>query len=73
VDLRFRTRPEAVLVYPLDPRKHITVVDLRLGYRIFGTGLQFKVTNLFQNDYVNVQERVPGAPRSFSLTAYRGL
>jgi outer membrane receptor for ferrienterochelin and colicins len=73
VDLRFRSRPEAVLVYPLDPRKHIAVVDLRLGYRIFGTGLQFKVTNLFQNDYVNVQERVPGAPRSFSLTAYRGL
>jgi hypothetical protein len=29
--------------------------------------------NLFQNVYPDVQERVPGAPRSLSLTLYRSF
>ena len=62
-----------VLVYPLDPRKDIVVVDLRLGYRVLGTGLQLKVGNLFQHEYTDVQERTPGPPRSISLTAFRGF
>jgi outer membrane receptor for ferrienterochelin and colicins len=73
VDVRFRSRPERVLVDVLDPRTAITVVDLRLGYRLLGAAFQLKVGNLFQKFYVNVQERVPGPPRSFSLTAYHGL
>jgi outer membrane receptor protein involved in Fe transport len=73
LDVRFRSRPEEVLQYPNDPRASITVVDLRLGYRLLGTGLQLKVDNLFQAHYTNVQERIPGAPRSLSLTAYRGF
>ncbi len=73
IDVRYRSRPEEVLVYPLDPRKDIVVVDLRLGYRVLGTGLQLKVGNLFQHEYTNVQERTPGPPRSISLTAFRGF
>lgn len=73
VDVRYRSRPEQVLQYPFDPRKNVTIVDLRMAYRVFGTGVQFKVSNLFQNQYTNVQERVPGAPRNISLTAYRGF
>jgi outer membrane receptor for ferric coprogen and ferric-rhodotorulic acid len=49
------------------------VVDLRLAYRLLGTILQAKVSNLFQNVYPDVQERVPGAPRSLSLTLYRSF
>jgi len=71
IDLRWRSRVEEVLAYPLDPRGDITVVDVRLAYRLFGTVLQAKVSNLFQNVYPDVQERVPGAPRSLSLTLYR--
>ena len=71
--MRYRSRPEEVLVYPLDPRKDIVVVDLRLGYRVLGTGLQLKVGNLLQNEYTDVQERTPGPPRSISLTAFRGF
>jgi hypothetical protein len=48
----------------------ITAVDLRLAYRLFGRVLQAKASNLFQNIYADVQERVPGAPRSLSLTVY---
>jgi outer membrane receptor for ferrienterochelin and colicins len=73
VDVRYRSRPDTVLVYPFDPRKSVTVVDLRLAYRVLGTGLQLKVSNLFQTQYTNVQERIPGAPRNISLTAYRGF
>ena len=73
VDLRWRSRVEEVLAYPLDPRGDITVVDLRLAYRLFGNVLQAKVSNLFQNVYPDVQERVPGAPRSLSLTLYRAF
>ncbi|HLQ23172.1 MAG TPA: TonB-dependent receptor [Gemmatimonadales bacterium] len=71
VDLRWRSRVEQVLAYPLDPRGAITIVDLRAAYRILGTVVQAKVGNLFQNVYADVQERVPGAPRSLSLTLYR--
>lgn len=73
VDLRYRSRPEEVLRFPFDPREGVAVVDLRVGYRLLGTGVQLKVSNLFQNQYTNVQERVPGAPRNFSVTAYRGF
>ena len=71
LDVRFRSRVDTVLVYQLDPRRSITVVDLRVGYRIAGIAVQAKVTNLFQAFYVDVMERNPGAPRQVSLTAYR--
>jgi outer membrane receptor protein involved in Fe transport len=70
VDLRWRSRVEEVLAYPLDPRGDITVVDLRLAYRVRGMVVQAKVGNLFQRVYPDVQERVPGAPRSLSLALY---
>ena len=73
VDLRFRSRVQQVLQYPLDPRSAITVFDLRMAYRVAGVALQAKVSNLFQTFYVDVQERNPGAPRQLSLTAYRGF
>jgi outer membrane receptor protein involved in Fe transport len=73
VDLRYRSRPETVLQFQSDPRTAITVVDLRVGYRLLGTGLQLKISNLLQAHYANVQERIPGAPRNVSLTAYRGF
>lgn len=73
VDVRYRSRPEEVLQYPFDPRENVTVVDLRLAYRLLGTGVQLKVSNIFQTQYTNVQERVPGAPRNISVTAYRGF
>jgi outer membrane receptor protein involved in Fe transport len=71
VDVRYRSRVEQVLVYPLDQRGPVTLVDVRLGYRVAGVGLQAKVTNLFQTFYVDVMEKNPGAPRSIGLTAYR--
>lgn len=73
LDLRFRSRVQQVLQYPLDPRGNITVFDLRVGYRVAGIALQAKVTNLFQAFYVDVQERTPGAPRQVSLTAFRAF
>ncbi len=73
LDVRFRSRVQQVLQYPLDPRGSITVVDLRVGYRLAGVGIQAKVTNLFQAFYVDVQERNPGAPRNVSLTAFRAF
>jgi iron complex outermembrane receptor protein len=72
VDVRWRSRVEEVLVYPLDPRTDITVVDLRLAYRIFGAVLMAKATNLLQAKYVDVQERTQGAPRSVQLTVVVG-
>jgi outer membrane receptor for ferrienterochelin and colicins len=71
LDMRFRSRVQAVLQYPLDPRSTITVFDLRVGYRLAGVALQAKVSNLFQTFYVDVMEKNPGAPRNLSLTAYR--
>jgi outer membrane receptor protein involved in Fe transport len=70
VDLRWRSRVDEVLAYPLDQRGPITTVDLRLAYRLFGAVLQAKASNLFNKVYPDVQERVPGAPRSISITAY---
>jgi len=71
VDVRYRSRVQRVLAYPLDPRGSSTVVDLRLAYAIAGTTLQARISNLFQARYVDVQERNPGAPRSIMLTASR--
>ncbi|MDX1393119.1 MAG: TonB-dependent receptor [Gemmatimonadota bacterium] len=68
VDFRYRSRVDEVLAFPLDPRTAITVFDLRGGYRIGKFDLQAKVENLFQNSYVDVQERSPGRTRSFRLT-----
>lgn len=68
VDVRFRSRVEEVLAFPFDPRDDITVVDVRGGYRLLGVDLQAKITNLFQAEYVDVQERNPGASRSFVLS-----
>ncbi|HXJ30630.1 MAG TPA: TonB-dependent receptor [Gemmatimonadales bacterium] len=73
LDMRFRSRVQEVLQYPLDPRGTITVFDLRLGYRVAGVALQAKVSNLFQTFYVDVMEKNPGAPRNLSLTAYRAF
>ncbi len=71
VDVRYRSRVQRVLAYPLDPRGSSTVVDLRLAYAISGTTLQARISNLFQARYVDVQERNQGAPRSIMLTASR--
>jgi hypothetical protein len=61
---------DEVLAFPLDPRGPITTVDLRLACPLFGAVLQAKASNLFDKVYPDVQERVPGAPRSVSLTIY---
>jgi outer membrane receptor protein involved in Fe transport len=71
VDVRYRSRVEQVLQYFSDPRKHVTVVDLRVACRVAGVAFQAKVANLFQALYVDVQERNPGAPRQVTLTAFR--
>jgi outer membrane receptor protein involved in Fe transport len=73
VDVRYRSRVEEVLVYPLDPRRDVTVVDLRLGYRALNLLWQLRVSNVFNQFYVDVQERNPGAPRTIQVTAVRGL
>lgn len=73
IDVRYRSRVEQVLQYFNDPRKHFTIVDLRVAYRIAGVAIQAKVSNLFQALYVDVQERNPGAPRQVSLTAFRNF
>ena len=70
VDLRWRSRVDEVLAFPLDARGAITTVDLRLACPLFGGVLQAKASNLFNKVYPDVQERVPGAPRSISLTVY---
>ena len=68
VDVRYRSRPEVVLAYPLDERGSITLVDLRLNVRVMDMDVQTKVANLLQAEYVDVQERNPGASRSFRVT-----
>jgi len=73
VDLRYRSRVEQVLAYPLDQRSDMTVVDLRFGYRALGMLWQLKVANLLNRFYVDVQERRAGAPRSFAVTAMHGF
>jgi outer membrane receptor for ferrienterochelin and colicins len=73
VDLRYRSRVERVLAYPADPRGDITTMDLRLAYRLLGTTVYAKVSNLFQAKYVDVMERTQGAPRSILVTAMRSF
>ena len=68
LDVRYRSRPEEVLVYPFDERSAFTVIDLRLNFKVMGMDLQTKVANLLQAEYVDIQERNPGASRSFRLT-----
>jgi len=70
VDVRWRSRVEEVLAYPLDPRGAITLVDLRLAVPVLGVVVQAKASNLLNRIYPDVQERVPGAPRTISLTVY---
>ena len=66
--MRYRTRPDMVLAFPLDERGDITLVDLRLKFEVMNVDVQTKVANLLQAEYVDVQERNPGASRSFRLT-----
>lgn len=73
VDVRYRSRVEEVLAFPLDERSAVALVDVRLGYRLLNVLWQAKVSNVFNEFYVDVQERNPGAPRSFTLTAVYGL
>ena len=68
LDVRYRSRPEEVLVYEFDERSAFTVIDLRLNFKVMGMDLQTKVANLLQAEYVDIQERNPGASRSFRLT-----
>ncbi len=68
MDFRHRSRVEQVLVFPTDARSGITVFDFRWNWQVRGTLVQAKVENLFQARYVDVQERNPGASRSFRLT-----
>ena len=68
LDVRYRSRPDVVLVYPFDERGAVTVVDLRLNFKVMGMDLQTKVANLLQAEYVDIQERNPGASRSFRIT-----
>jgi len=73
VDLRCRSRVEEVLAFALDPRGDIPLLDLRFAYRVYGTVLQAKLGNVLQRVYPDVQERVPGAPRTLSVTLYRSF
>jgi outer membrane cobalamin receptor len=68
LDLRYRSRAEQVLAFPLDERGDITLLDLRMGTTIMDMDVQAKVANLLQAEYVDVQERNPGATRSFRIT-----
>ncbi len=67
LDVRFRSEVEQVLAFPLDERGSITVVDLRFNQKVLGMDVRAKISNLLQNDYVDVQERTPGETRSFLL------
>lgn len=71
IDVTYRSRVERVLLFPGDPRGAITLVDLRLGYLLFGSFVQAKVSNLFQQRYVDIMERTPGAPRTLLLSLRR--
>jgi len=68
VDFLFRSEVEAVLAYPLDPRGPISVVDLRLAYQFGNWVVMAKIANLLQSEYVDIQERNPGASRMLRLT-----
>lgn len=68
MDVRYRSRPEQVLAYPLDERGGIALIDLRMNATVMDMNFQAKITNLLQAEYVDVQERNPGATRSFRIT-----
>lgn len=68
IDFRYRSRVVQVVAYPSDPRGAISILDLRAGYPVLGTLIQLRAQNVLQAKYVDVQERVPGAPRSFLLS-----
>ena len=68
VDFLFRSEVEAVLAYPLDPRGPISVVDVRLAYQFGNWVVMGKIANVLQSEYVDIQERNPGASRMFRLT-----
>ncbi|MDE2655773.1 MAG: TonB-dependent receptor [Gemmatimonadota bacterium] len=68
LDLRYRSRADQVLAFPLDERGDITLLDLRMGTTLMDVDVQAKVENLLQAEYVDVQERNPGATRSFRIT-----
>jgi vitamin B12 transporter len=70
VDVRYRSRVEEVIAYPLDPRGNIFTLDARGAYQVLGLTLQAGVRNLFNTFYTDVQERSPGAPRQWSLGVY---
>jgi len=70
VDVRYRSRVEEVIGYPLDPRSNIFTLDVRGAYQAFGLTLLAGVRNLFNTFYTDVQERTPGAPRQWSLGVY---
>lgn len=72
-DVQYRSRIERVEVYETDPRTPITLVDLRVAYRVRGVIVQAKASNIFQAHYVDVLERIPGAPRSVLLTAVKEM
>ena len=68
LDMRYRSRPEKVLLYPLDEGSAFAVVDLRFNLGVMGMDLQTRVANLLQAEYVDIQERNPGASRSIRTT-----
>ena len=68
LDVRHRSEAETVLAYPLDDRGPITLLDLRLALEIMDMDVRAKVENILQAEYVDVQERNPGATRSFRVT-----
>jgi outer membrane receptor protein involved in Fe transport len=70
VDVRYRSRVEEVIGYPLDPRSSIFTLDVRGAYQAFGLTFLAGIRNLFNTFYTDVQERTPGAPRQWSLGVY---
>ena len=68
LDVRYRSRADQVLAFPLDERGDITLVDLRMGTTVMDVDVQAKIENVLQAEYVDVQERNPGATRSFRIT-----
>ncbi len=73
VDVQYRSSVQRVLQFPLDPRGSTTLVGLRAAYRVGDFLVQAKVSNLFQESWIDLQERFPGAPRSFELTLSTGM
>ncbi len=68
VDVRYRSRLDTTVAYPLDPRTAVTIVDLRAAARVSKVTLLLKVANLLQEKYVDIMERNQGAPRSLLIT-----